>query len=165
MDCTEREIIEEIGQLITLTLFEVYGGYKYKGSSLFSMMKYLPLLMMLLVSCTPPVIEDTLEPSAKMYWDLPLPTENLTRSYHPADGIALRDSIEVEKEIIQRMNARLECLDGSAAQRIEVVQQDLCVDCYREWVIDCPNDNQFLVVVSEETSRGGFFLFEGRPFS
>ncbi|MDO8656305.1 MAG: hypothetical protein Q7K45_03625 [Nanoarchaeota archaeon] len=97
-------------------------------------------------------------------WPLPVPTANLARAYHPRDGRLLYDSIQEEKEIIQRMNARLECSDGSVAQRIEVVGDFGCVDCYEEWVIDCPNDNQFLVVVSEVSSRGGFFLFEGRPF-
>ncbi len=97
-------------------------------------------------------------------WPLPQPTVNLSRIYHPSEGRLLRDSIPGDKEIIQRMNVRLECKDNSRAQRIDVVEQDFCVDCYQEWVIDCANDNQFLVVVSEESSRGGFFLFEGRPF-
>ncbi len=129
------------------------------------MMKYLPLLMMLLVSCAPitTIIGDPLPPTTPG-WESPEPTANVTRNYYPGEGRGLQDSISKDKEIIQRMNVRLECLDGSAAQRIEVVQQDLCVDCYEEWVIDCSNDNTFLVVVSEESSRGGFFLLEGRPF-
>ena len=129
------------------------------------MIKYLPLLLILLVSCTPPVVDwDTVSVPTSVRWTLPAPTENVTRSYHPVEGRILSDLVPEEKEIIQRMNARGECSDGSLAQRMEVVKQDLCVDCYEEWVMYCPTDNQFLVVVSEESSRGGFFLFEGRPF-
>ena len=129
------------------------------------MIKYLALLMVLLVSCTPQVVDgDTTLSPTTVRWNLPAPTVNYTRAYHPQDGRILSDLVPGEKEIIQRMNVRLECLDGSQAQRIEVVSQDLCVDCYEEWVIDCPNENQFLVVVSEQSARGGWYLFEGKPF-
>ena len=139
--------------------------YKYQRHFQLYMIKYLPLLLILLVSCTLPVVDwDTISVPTSLRWNLPAPTENVTRSYHPVEGRILSDLVPEEKDIIQRMNARLECLDGSRAQRIDVVNDLGCVDCYEEWVMYCPTDNQFLVVVSEQSSRGGFFLFEGRSF-